>query len=231
MLSSLSVSDCVQQYARIKISISGITVALVMRLLAVLAEGANPKEPQFIGRWSEELTSSVWGIIAARFLCRKKEWNDLHPAWFLPAAAVCVLRALAIQPCRRISPRIQLESCVAYDRRRDVGLLYRHLSRGRTDASKLVECNTARFGEISYSVYLVHFVILFLIIQQRLYVQLTGNGYYDALITTLLVALPATTAVCPSYLQHDRAALPDNAASIHRFFHPRATVPVEGTAF
>ena len=50
----------------------------------------------------------------------------------------------------------------------------------------------SKLGEISYSVYLIHFAVIAGIIRHGLYIRPTGNGYYDALVTTLLVALPIT---------------------------------------
>ena len=64
----------------------------------------------------------------------------------------------------------------------------------------------ARLGEISYSLYLMHFVVIYAIVQHGFYVHLTGNGYYDALATTLLVALPAATAT--AILTYDTIELP-----------------------
>jgi peptidoglycan/LPS O-acetylase OafA/YrhL len=54
---------------------------------------------------------------------------------------------------------------------------------------------SVKIGEISYSMYLIHFAILTIIIKNGFYVRFTGNAYYDALITTLLVALPVIIAI------------------------------------
>ena|SRR6516165_4993291 len=53
----------------------------------------------------------------------------------------------------------------------------------------------AKIGEISYSMYLIHFVVISAIINRGFYVRPSGDGYYDALATTLLVALPIVIAI------------------------------------
>jgi peptidoglycan/LPS O-acetylase OafA/YrhL len=64
----------------------------------------------------------------------------------------------------------------------------------------------SKLGEISYSVYLIHFAVVAGIIRHGLYIRPTGNGYYDALATTLLVALPIALAI--SLLTYRTVELP-----------------------
>ena len=52
----------------------------------------------------------------------------------------------------------------------------------------------------------MHFVVIYAIVRHGFYVHLTGNGYYDALATTLLVALPAATAI--AILTYETIELP-----------------------
>lgn len=49
-------------------------------------------------------------------------------------------------------------------------------------------------GKISYSLYVVHFVVLMLCLNNTLFLRFTGHGYDDALITTALVVLPIALA-------------------------------------
>ncbi len=50
-------------------------------------------------------------------------------------------------------------------------------------------------GTISYSIYLIHFVVIQLLIQQVGLVRFSGGFMVDALLNTLLFALPATLAL------------------------------------
>ncbi len=53
----------------------------------------------------------------------------------------------------------------------------------------------ARIGEISYSIYLIHFVVIWTLVRHGVAPAFTGRVLADALLLTLLVALPLTLAV------------------------------------
>ena len=53
----------------------------------------------------------------------------------------------------------------------------------------------ARIGEISYSIYLVHFVVIHTLLQLGWRHAFTGRPVVDALLNTVLVALPLTLAI------------------------------------
>lgn len=53
----------------------------------------------------------------------------------------------------------------------------------------------AKLGEISYSIYLIHFLIITMMLKFALPMTFTGRIVVDALLNTLLLALPATLLV------------------------------------
>jgi peptidoglycan/LPS O-acetylase OafA/YrhL len=180
-----------------------IIVALVMRLLAVLV-GASPRDLSYwtvVGR----IDQFCLGMIAARWYV-EKDWNHLRAAWFIPAASVAFVMLWQfnriggfplVAPWKIAAPTIEGAVWAFF--------IVAYLAFGRALPPQLSK-PAARLGEISYSLYLMHFVVIYAIIQRGLYVHLTGNGYYDALATTLLVALPATAAI--AILTHNTVELP-----------------------
>jgi peptidoglycan/LPS O-acetylase OafA/YrhL len=180
-----------------------IVVALVMRLLAVLV-GASPRDLSYwtvVGR----IDQFCLGMIAARWYV-EKDWNHLRAAWFIPAAAVAFVM---LWQFNRIGgfPLVATWKIAAPTIEGAVWAFFivTYLAFGRALPSWLSK-PAARLGEISYSLYLMHFVVIYAIIRGGLYVHLTGNGYYDALATALLIALPATAAI--AILTYDTIELP-----------------------
>ncbi|MFI4969423.1 MAG: acyltransferase family protein [Lysobacterales bacterium] len=53
----------------------------------------------------------------------------------------------------------------------------------------------ARIGEISYSIYLIHYLVIATLIQLALPVAFSGRYVIDAILDTLLIALPITLAI------------------------------------
>ena len=53
----------------------------------------------------------------------------------------------------------------------------------------------ARIGEISYSIYLVHFIVIWMLVRYDLPLAFTGRLAVDAVLETGLVALPVTLAI------------------------------------
>jgi peptidoglycan/LPS O-acetylase OafA/YrhL len=181
-----------------------IVVALVMRLLAVLVDGASPRDLSYwtvVGR----IDQFCLGMIAARWYV-ERDWNQLRAAWFAPAATVAFVMLWQLNRIggfplaatwKIASPTIEGAAWACF--------IVTYLAFGRMLPFWLSKPG-ARLGEISYSLYLMHFVVIYVIIRHGLYVQLTGNGYYDALATTLLVALPAATGI--AILTYDTIELP-----------------------
>jgi hypothetical protein len=81
----------------------------------------------------------------------------------------------------------------------------------------------AKIGETGYSMYLIHFAVVFVIIKNGFYARPTGNGYYDALVTTLLMALPPTVPDRSPDLPYDRVAIPKVATQVHHRAHNALT--------
>lgn len=170
-----------------------ITSAIALRLLAVMADAANPRDLSY---WTiaGRIDQFCIGIIAARVYV-SKNLATLSPGWFLPAAIfataiICLFNHLGGWPevsnWKILWPTIE-------------GLMWAffivsYLSAGRQLPNVLGNA-AARLGKISYSLYLVHFPILFAIVNKQFYVRLTGNGYHDALVTTLTIALPSAILI------------------------------------
>jgi len=63
------------------------------------------------------------------------------------------------------------------------------------DAGRAWSRALARIGEISYSIYLLHFVVIWSLLRSGLVPVWSGRFVVDALLNTLLLALPLTLAV------------------------------------
>lgn len=170
-----------------------ITAALVGRLLAVIDLGQSPRD---ISYWTVfgRIDQFAIGIVAAR-LYTEYDGASLRAIWFLPAAAaaalmLCGLNALGGWPLNALWK-------VAWP---DIeGLVWAffivtYIAAGRKLPAALAWVPT-KIGEISYSVYLLHLAVLGEIMNRGLYLRLSGNGYLDALVTTLLVAAPVVMAI------------------------------------
>jgi peptidoglycan/LPS O-acetylase OafA/YrhL len=170
-----------------------IVVALAPRLLATLSDGANPRDLSYgsvIGR----IDQFCIGMIAAR-LYVGRNLATLSPVWFLPAAIIAVL---VLWEFNRIGgwPLINdwkivwptVEGCMW------AIFIVTYIAAGRLLPNWL-SWTSAKIGEISYSMYLIHFAVLYAIIKNGFYARPTGNGYYDALATTFLVALPIVIVI------------------------------------
>ncbi|GAA1936725.1 acyltransferase [Streptomyces durmitorensis] len=58
----------------------------------------------------------------------------------------------------------------------------------------LVSRGIAKFGEMSFSVYLLHYMVVTMFISRRWWIELTGRPVLDAFITTTAAVLPITLA-------------------------------------
>jgi peptidoglycan/LPS O-acetylase OafA/YrhL len=62
-------------------------------------------------------------------------------------------------------------------------------------ASGLWSRLVARIGEISYSIYLVHFIVIWLLVRYDLTFAFSGRFVIDAVLETALVALPSILVI------------------------------------
>lgn len=170
-----------------------IAIVIVLRLIAVMASGANARDLSywnFIGR----IDQFCIGIIAARFYVRGK-LATISPYW-LGAAVFTVIGVLwgfnyvggwiLVALWKIFWPTFEASTWAFF--------IITYLAAAR-HLPQWLSLIPAKLGEISYSFYLVHFAILMVVIENRLYARPTGNGYYDALATSLLIALPITIVI------------------------------------
>ncbi len=166
-----------------------IAVAIVLRVLAVFSEGANARDISYwtvVGR----IDQFCLGMIAAR-LYLLHGWRDRTRAiWFPAAAAAALLTLWAFNRAGGwpVSSHWKLlwppvEGCVW------ALFILCYLSAGRVLPGALSSPATW-VGERSYSLYLIHFVVLKLVIANQIYVRATGVIAYDAVLTTAVVAVP-----------------------------------------
>ena len=166
-----------------------ILVTVGVRLLIVLAYGVNPGNLSYtvFGRDRPVLPRHHCGTTR---LYTMRNLVSLDPAWFAPAAIAVVmmlwgfnwLGGLPSDGLWKITwPTVEGSIWAAF--------IVTYLQAGRKLPSAIAWI-AAKIGEVSYSLYLLHFAIVVTIIRYGLFVRATGNGYYDALVTTLLVVLP-----------------------------------------
>jgi peptidoglycan/LPS O-acetylase OafA/YrhL len=180
-----------------------IAVAFILRALAMFAEAANPRDLSYwtvLGR----IDQFCIGIIAARLAVGMKMKPNAW--WFVPSA---IAAGLILWQFNRLGgwPLIAFWK-IAWPPIEGVMwacFIVTYMSLGRL-LPHPISWLGSKLGEISYSVYLIHFAVVAGIIRQGLYIRPTGNGYYDALVTTLLVALPITLAI--SLLTYRTVELP-----------------------
>jgi len=171
-----------------------VLLAFLFCCIAVLATGVDP-QPLNYSTIGGRVGQFCLGMVAARFYMLRLGQARLNPAW-LGAAALLIIFALFLYnraggwPSHAywklawppVEGAMWAFFIVCYVSTH--GLIRGWLSR-----------LLARIGEISYSIYLVHFAILAIIARFALYVRITGNGYFDALFTTLFIAAPPTIAL------------------------------------
>ena len=170
-----------------------VAVGIILRVLAIAVGEVGPRDISYwtvVGR----IDQFCIGIVAARLYVHRN-LSQLHAGWFVLAAAAVVLILYAFNGAggwlsnhawKAVWPTVEglMWAC----------FIVTYVSAGRLMPSVLSRL-AATLGEISYSIYLMHMAILTLIIKNALYLRPTGNGYYDALVTTLAVALPAIVVV------------------------------------
>jgi peptidoglycan/LPS O-acetylase OafA/YrhL len=83
----------------------------------------------------------------------------------------------------------------------------------------------ARIGEISYSIYLVHYIVIWSLIRLDLTFAFTGRFVLDALLETLLVALPITLAIASLTYRYVELPFLRLRGRYHRDMAPVAVAP------
>lgn len=166
-----------------------IIIAVVLRMLAVFSEGANARD---ISYWTVagRIDEFCIGMIAAR-LYLLHGWRDTVPRILVLPTGGLVLVMLwlfnrwggwpVISTWKLIWPTVEGSVWALF--------LLCYLRAGQL-LPRLVARPLTRVGEVSYSLYMVHFVVVNFCIANGLYVRATGNGYYDALLSTAVIVLP-----------------------------------------
>jgi peptidoglycan/LPS O-acetylase OafA/YrhL len=176
-----------------RVIVLAIMAALAGRIFAVLYLGQSPRDLSY---WTVfgRIDQFAIGIIAAR-LYTERDWASLSAIWFVPAAAVAVGMLCGFNAIGGWPPNVLWK--VAWPDIEAVvwaGFIVTYIAAGRKLPAAIAWVPT-KIGEISYSIYLIHFVILLTIIHRGFYVRLSGEPYTDALLTTLFVALPIVLAL------------------------------------
>lgn len=170
-----------------------VAAAFVLRTLAVLADGASPREISYwtvIGR----IDQFCIGMVAARLYVHRN-LAALRPIWFPAAAGLAVLMLVSfnraggwpsVAAWKLAWPTIEgaMWACV----------IVTYIPFGQR-LPRWLGWLAAKVGEVSYSTYLLHIPVLAAVNRNYWYLRLTGDGYYDAVLTTLLVAFPALVAI------------------------------------
>jgi peptidoglycan/LPS O-acetylase OafA/YrhL len=170
-----------------------IAIAVIFRVLLVL-EGANARDLSYL-TIAGRIDQFCLGIVAARIYVLYDLRRQLRPWSILITGSVVVAALFAFHKAggwpttaswKILWPTIE-------------GILWAffiptYLVAGQLLPALLAKAAT-KFGEISYSIYLGHFIILMLMAKSDVFIRATGNAYYDAIITTALVAVPITVAI------------------------------------
>lgn len=176
-----------------RILVGMLAMLLLMRVFAVLA-GGNARDIGYmtiLGRLDQFLIG-MWAAWAFR------RWPLSRGRGALLAAGALVLVVLALwafnaaggwpsaAPWKLAWPALE-------------GMLWSAFLIGYVAAANAAEGAwsrvLARIGEVSYSVYLIHFIVIWTMVEYALPVAFSGRPVPDALLNTLSFALPVTLAV------------------------------------
>jgi peptidoglycan/LPS O-acetylase OafA/YrhL len=168
-----------------------LVLCLLLRAAAVL-EGAHARDLSYItlvGR----LDQFLLGMALARSMREHARW---WRPWTLPAAAIALLATIAVfhrlggwpalSAWKILWPPIEGAAWAGF-----IGGYLTVADR----LPPLLSRALAAIGTASYSIYLLHFVVIAQLAAHRWTWQPTGNGYLDALATTAAVAAPIVLAV------------------------------------
>ncbi|WP_108462329.1 acyltransferase family protein [Devosia naphthalenivorans] len=166
-----------------------VALCMVMRLLAVLGAGANPRDLSY---WTlaGRIDQFAIGMLAAKLYSERA--SLFNRPWMFPLALLSAFAMLftfnrfggwPTQHIWRVAfPPI--EALVW------AGVILTYLSFGRLLPAQLGRA-VAALGVISYSAYLLHPVFINIVVSYQWWLAPTGRGDWDALITTILIVLPA----------------------------------------
>lgn len=152
-----------------------IGLAIVLRYLTAIADGANAKEVAYwtvVGR----IDQFCIGMIAARLYARGN-LSNLKPYWFLMAAltvtvALWIFNQLGGMPLVKLWkiwwPTLEGAMWAFF--------IVSYLSAGRYLPALIARAVTS-IGEVSYSVYLLHFAVIFAVIKKSAYVRQIGRAH------------------------------------------------------
>jgi len=59
----------------------------------------------------------------------------------------------------------------------------------------ILQRGIARIGEISFSIYMIHFIIVKLAVHEKWFMELSGNAFRDSMLSTLIIVLPITLGI------------------------------------
>jgi peptidoglycan/LPS O-acetylase OafA/YrhL len=171
-----------------------ILVATLFCALAVLAVGANPQLLTYSTICGRIIQFCV-GMAIARWFVVDRKSRPLHVFWFLPAMALIVLSLFGFHKVggwpskgfwRILWP---LAEALIWS-----FFVITYISMGRK-LPVIMSSMFRRLGEISYSIYLIHFSLFAVVVRHDLYLKLTGNGYWDSMVTTFVVVVPVTIVI------------------------------------
>jgi peptidoglycan/LPS O-acetylase OafA/YrhL len=170
-----------------------VAVVVLMRCLVVFADGADAYT---VGYWTiaGRLDQFCIGIAAAR-LFPPDRIERRGVVWLLLAVGFAML-ALNLYSRLHLQDR-QGPSLIwpTVEGAMWAAVIVTYIAAGRRVVPRVFARALTRFGEASYSFYLLHFAVVFAVVREGLFVRLTGDGYDDAIVTTLLVVLPVTGAL------------------------------------
>jgi peptidoglycan/LPS O-acetylase OafA/YrhL len=164
-------------------------LAILLRILAVLAEGAHAQQISY-GTVLGRIDQFCIGMMAAR-LYVLNGWRERARPWMVAPVAIGIVAALwsynhvggapVDRGWKLLWPDIEGIGWAMF--------VVTYLSAG-TRLPRVLAAPLTSVGEISYSLYMVHFVVLYGCIRHSFFLRITGIGYQDALLTTAFVALP-----------------------------------------
>lgn len=171
-----------------------VAVAIVLRCLVVFSNEANAQD---IGYWTVlgRIDQFCLGMVAARLYLLRGWQAPIRSIFLIPAALGVLLSLWAFNRVGGwpVTSHWKLlwptgEGCLwaAFT------LCY---LRAAAALPKILATPLTRLGVISYSLYLVHFVVINICMRNGMFIRMTGTAYYDALLTTAFVALPIAIAI------------------------------------
>jgi peptidoglycan/LPS O-acetylase OafA/YrhL len=166
-------------------------LALIFRALLVL-DGANARDLSY---WTVagRIDQFALGIVVARIYVLHR--SALKPWWVLVSTSLIVI---AIFVYHRLGGWIVTANWKIFWPPIEAALwaffIVTYLAAGRLIPAMFAKVAT-KVGEISYSIYLIHFIVLMVIVKYQWFIRVSGNAYYDALITSLLLAAPITISI------------------------------------